>query len=66
MAPHELEEFGLDAFISVTVDVSGAPIPGPEVVRNTIDEGVLADSLGIDSFNIGEHHRPDFIDSADL
>jgi probable LLM family oxidoreductase len=34
------------------------------VIRNYVEEAVLADSVGIDSFNIGEHYRPDFMDSA--
>ncbi len=60
---HELE-FGLDTFLPVTVDAAGQPIPGDVVIRNTVEEAVLADSVGIDSFNIGEHYRTDFMDSA--
>ena len=30
-----------------------------QVIRNVIDEAVLADEVGID-FGVGEHHRPDF------
>jgi probable LLM family oxidoreductase len=57
-------EFGLDTFIPVTVDASGQPVAGDQVIRNTVEEAVLAESVGIDSFNIGEHYRPDFLDSA--
>jgi probable LLM family oxidoreductase len=57
-------EFGLDTAVQVTVDESGQPVEGDQVIRNTIEEAVLADSAGIDSFNIGEHYRPDFMDSA--
>jgi probable LLM family oxidoreductase len=57
-------EFGLDTFIPVTVDPSGRPVPGDQVIRNTVEEAVLAESVGIDSFNIGEHYRPEFLDSA--
>jgi probable LLM family oxidoreductase len=63
MSTHELE-FGLDTFIPVTVDDSGRPVGGDQVIRNTVEEAVLADSVGIDSFNIGEHYRPEFMDSA--
>ena len=42
--------------VFVTVDVSGHPLSGDVVVRNTIEEAVLADAAGIDSFNIGEHY----------
>ncbi len=57
-------EFGLDTFIPVTVDRSGRAIGGDQVIRNTVEEAVLAESVGIDSFNIGEHYRPEFMDSA--
>src|ERR1700704_5624552 len=57
-------ELGLDTFGYVTVDESGQPLPADVVIRNYVEEAVLADSVGIDSFNIGEHYRPDFMDSA--
>jgi probable LLM family oxidoreductase len=57
-------EFGLDSPAYVTIDESGQPLPGDVVIRNTIEEAVLADAVGIDSFNISEHYRPDFMDSA--
>jgi probable LLM family oxidoreductase len=57
-------EFGLDTFIPVTEDGSGALVPDDQALRNTVEEGVLAEAVGIDSFNIGEHYRPDFMDSA--
>src|SRR5205807_4032765 len=57
-------EFGLDTPVFVTVDESGEPLSGDVVVRNTIEEAVLADAVGIDSFNIGEHYRADLMDSA--
>jgi probable LLM family oxidoreductase len=57
-------EFGLDAFLQVTVDASGQPISGDQVIRNIVAEAILAEEVGIDSFNIGEHYRPEFMDSA--
>jgi probable LLM family oxidoreductase len=57
-------EFGLDTPAWVTVDASGQPLDGDVVIRNTIEEAVLADAVGIDSFNIGEHYRPELMDSA--
>jgi len=63
MAAHDFE-FGLDTFLPVTVDESGQPIGGDQVIRNTVEEAVLAESVGIDSFNVGEHYRPEFMDSA--
>jgi probable LLM family oxidoreductase len=57
-------EFGLDSFVYVSLDKSGQQLSGDVVVRNTVEEAVLADAVGIDSFNIAEHYRPDMMDSA--
>ena len=57
-------EFGLDTFLPVTVDESGLPISGDQAIRNAVEEAVLAETVGIDSFNIGEHYRTEFMDSA--
>src|SRR4030088_721610 len=57
-------ELGLDTFGYITVDEFGQPLSPDAVIRNYVEEAVLADSVGIDSFNIGEHYRPDFMDSA--
>src|ERR1700731_311069 len=57
-------EFGLDTPVFVTVDESGQPLRGDVVIRNTVGGAVLAAAVGIDSFNIGEHYRPDLMDSA--
>src|SRR5260221_5022305 len=57
-------EFGLDTPVYLTIDESGQPLDGDVVIRNTIEEAVFADAVGIDSFNIGEHYRRDFMDSA--
>ena len=63
MPPHEFE-FGLDTAALVTVDESGHRLDGDQVIRNTVEEAVLAESVGIDAFNIGEHYRPGHVDSA--
>src|SRR6195256_6731874 len=62
--PGQRFEFGLDTFLPLTVDQTGQPVSGDQVIRNPVEEAVLADSVGIDSFNIGEHYRPEFMDSA--
>ena len=56
--------FGLDTFGDMTVDDSGKPQSAAQVIRNIVEEAVLADSLDLDNFNIGEHHRDDFSVSA--
>jgi len=57
-------ELGLDTFGDVTVDANGVPLPHAQVLRNLVDQGVLADQVGIDFIAIGEHHREDFAVSA--
>lgn len=60
----ERYEFGLDTFGDVTVGPDGAPLPHAQVLRNVVEEAVLADRLGLDFFGVGEHHREDFAVSA--
>src|SRR5688572_636759 len=57
-------ELGLDTFGDVTIDANGRPLSQPQVIRNVIDEAVLADELGVDFIGVGEHHRADFAVSA--
>jgi len=57
-------ELGLDTFADVTVDDDGTVLPQPRVIRNVVDEAVLADQLGVDFIGVGEHHRPDLAISA--
>ncbi len=62
MAP-ELE-LGLDTFGDVTEDEAGRDLSGAQVIRDLVDEAVLADRVGVDFFGVGEHHRDDFAVSA--
>lgn len=57
-------EFGLDTFGDVTHGADGQPLSHAQVIRNLVDEAVLADSLGIDFIGVGEHHRADFAVSS--
>lgn len=57
-------ELGLDTFGDVTRDANGALLPHAQVIRNVVDEAVLADELGIDFIGLGEHHRSDFAISS--
>ena len=56
--------FGLDTFGDVTVDGDGKTNSHARVLRDVVDEAILADDLGLDAFGVGEHHRPDFAISA--
>jgi probable LLM family oxidoreductase len=57
-------EFGLDTFGDITAGPDGAHLSHAQVIRDVIEEAALADSLGIEAFGVGEHHRPDFAISA--
>mgnify|MGYP003345893573 FL=1 len=57
-------KFGLDTFGDNQVDETGAPVSSAQTIRNLVEQAVLADSLGIDHINVGEHHRDDFAVSA--
>ncbi|MDQ1582322.1 MAG: hypothetical protein QOF36_376, partial [Microbacteriaceae bacterium] len=57
-------EFGLNTFGDVTVDAGGALLSHAQVLRNLVDQGVLADEIGIDFIGLGEHHREEFAVSA--
>lgn len=57
-------ELGLDTFGDVTSSLEGVPLTHAQVLRNVVDEAVLADTLGLDFIGIGEHHRADFAVSA--
>ena len=62
-APQHLE-LGLDTFGDVTADSNGRMLSHAQVIRDLVDEAVLADSLGVDFIGLGEHHRADFAVSA--
>ena len=57
-------ELGLDTFGDVTVDEAGRLKHQAQVIRDVLEEGVLADQVGLDFIGLGEHHRDDFAISA--
>jgi probable LLM family oxidoreductase len=57
-------ELGVETFGDVTVDRDGQAVHPAQVIRDVVDEGVLADEVGLDFFGIGEHHRDDFAVSS--
>ena len=56
-------ELGLDTFGDVT-GADGRLLSHAQVIRNVVEQAVLADDLGVDFFGVGEHHRSDFAVSA--
>jgi probable LLM family oxidoreductase len=57
-------ELGLDTFGDVTDGPDGKPLHAAQVIRNLVEEGVLADAVGVDFIGVGEHHRADFAVSS--
>jgi probable LLM family oxidoreductase len=57
-------ELGLDTFGDITAGPDGTLLTHAQVIRDVVDEAVLADELGVDFIGLGEHHRPDFAISA--
>jgi probable LLM family oxidoreductase len=57
-------EFGLDTFGDITTDDQGSPKSHAQALRDVVEQAVLAEQVGLDSFGVGEHHRRDFSISA--
>ncbi|MGO2049894.1 MAG: LLM class flavin-dependent oxidoreductase [Microbacterium sp.] len=57
-------EFGLDTFGDITRDANGTMLTAAQTIRNIVSQAELADSVGVDFFGVGEHHRTEFAVSA--
>ena len=53
-------EFGIDSFGDIPRDKDGKLMSHAGAIRQVVEEGILADKLGIDVIALGEHHREDF------
>jgi probable LLM family oxidoreductase len=51
---------GLDTFGDLIHDDDGRPLSQAQTIRSVVEQGVLADEVGVDFFGIGEHHTGDF------
>ncbi|RHW28491.1 LLM class flavin-dependent oxidoreductase [Nocardioides immobilis] len=51
---------GLDTFGDLTHDDDDRADTHAQTIRNVVEQGVLADHVGVDFFGIGEHHTDDF------
>ena len=51
---------GLDTFGDLIHDAEGLSLSHAQTIRSVVEQGVLADEVGIDFFGIGEHHTGDF------
>jgi probable LLM family oxidoreductase len=50
---------GLDTFGDRTDDDDGRPLSHAQTIRDVVEQGVLAEQVGVDFFGIGEHHTDD-------
>ena len=58
---------GLDTFGDTTHDDQDRPLSHARTIRDVVEQGVLADQVGVDFFGIGEHHTDDFpLSAADV
>lgn len=57
-------ELGLDTFGDITAEPDGALRSGARTLRDLLEQGVLADEVGVDFLGVGEHHRDDYAVSA--
>src|SRR5882724_10035218 len=57
-------ELGLDTFGDITDGTDGRPLPSAQVIRDLVEQAVLADEVGVDFIGVGEHHRADFAVSS--
>ncbi len=58
-------EIGCDSFVAKgTNPATGQTVTALERMTGIVEEIVLADQVGLDSFGIGEHHRSGYLDSA--
>jgi probable LLM family oxidoreductase len=58
-------QIGIDSFAaSISDPATGLTLTPEERLRDLLAEMEFADKVGLDVFGIGEHHRPEFLDSA--
>lgn len=58
-------EIGIDSFVSALFDNgSGVTLSASDAMSQILERIEFADSVGLDVFGIGEHHRKEFLDSA--
>jgi len=52
--------FGVDTFGDLAFGADGNPLSQAETIRWVVEEGVLAEEVGLEFFGIGEHHTNDW------
>src|ERR1700722_9063115 len=58
-------QIGVDSFAAVGKNpITGVQTTAVERIASLLEEIELADQVGLDAFGLGEHHRPEYLDSA--
>ena len=57
-------ELGITSFAETIPEPGGAVISHGDRLRQIMEEIDVAESVGLDVYGLGEHHRPDFASSA--
>jgi probable LLM family oxidoreductase len=58
-------QIGIDSFAAAISDpATGLTLTPVDRMHHLLEEIELADKVGLNTFGIGEHHRPEFLDSA--
>src|SRR5271154_31511 len=58
-------QIGIDSFAAIVPDpATGLTITPQQRLAQLLEEVELADSVGLDVFGLGEHHRSEYLDSA--
>src|SRR5947208_14454767 len=64
LAAHPIQ-IGIDSFVSAVADpATGLTMSPVERMRNLMEEVERSDSVGLEAFGVGEHHRREPVDSA--
>ena len=57
-------ELGLGTFGDIAQHADGSVMRADQVLRDVVEQAVVAEQAGVDFIGLGEHHRPDFAISA--
>lgn len=58
-------DLGIDSFAALMPDsATGQTAPPHERIACVLEEIAIADSVGLDAFGVGEHHREEFLDAS--
>ena len=59
-------KLGIDSFAAVELNDGSTSTPDmrADAIAQLLERVEIADQVGLDTFGIGEHHRPEYLDSA--